>query len=506
MLLTNDKQHLFGYFSHAGIKSSKENKLIFFFEKNKFQGKSFHSTNSNLYNKIKKDNHSKKKDFDIFTVEEPDKEKLEDIAQDIIKNNIKAKNSIDKKNNNLYEKKVNIKSKYYYHINHKKKAKKKVIVPSCTKYNPRYDAILKRTASTPLWKSTTGRKETKKDFYDFPFYINQELIQNNMAGKSFIDFSKQTDRKSFIENNNIHENNNNLNLKISRSFKNKSKILNKKKKNNINKDKNENKNDTDISNDSFEIFKYKYAKQLIKNKLENNKKKEKENRVVKKKIKSINFSQMLSRKSIEEIEDNKKEVVPFFLPNYKLIRERPVMMVIYDRKEHKIKKNRSEILLNVDNIMNYEKNPIHIQTPNFDSMISRPNDEKDPLPSYMRKIYDKNSCFKITGESLNINNYSNRGFSMNKSTFWPKTSFNKYMNLNFIKSKKNFYKALLFNNNKNQKGYKILEKSLNFYSKNYYDIIRSDNFYKYKRLLLKYENNNNKIPIKELIKKIQKEF
>ena len=327
-----------------------------------------------------------------------------------------------------------------------------------------------------------------------------------MAGKSFIDFSKQTDRKSFIENNNIHENNNNLNLKISRSFKNKSKILNKKKKNNINKDKNENKNDTDISNDSFEIFKYKYAKQLIKNKLENNKKKEKENRVVKKKIKSINFSQMLSRKSIEEIEDNKKEVVPFFLPNYKLIRERPVMMVIYDRKEHKIKKNRSEILLNVDNIMNYEKNPIHIQTPNFDSMISRPNDEKDPLPSYMRKIYDKNSCFKITGESLNINNYSNRGFSMNKSTFWPKTSFNKYMNLNFIKSKKNFYKALLFNNNKNQKGYKILEKSLNFYSKNYYDIIRSDNFYKYKRLLLKYENNNNKIPIKELIKKIQKEF
>ena len=120
MLLTNDKQHLFGYFSHAGIKSSKENKLISFFEKNKFLGKSFHSTNSNLYtNKIKNGNHSKKKDFDIFTVEEPDKEKLEDIAQDIIKNNIKDKNSNNKKNNNLYEKNINIKSKYYYHINHK---------------------------------------------------------------------------------------------------------------------------------------------------------------------------------------------------------------------------------------------------------------------------------------------------------------------------------------------------------------------------------------------------
>ena len=46
-----------------------------------------------------------------------------------------------------------------------------------------------------------------------------------------------------------------------------------------------------------------------------------------------------------------------------------------------------------------KKNNIHFHNPNFDLMISRPYDEKDPLPIYMKGIYDKNSCYKITGES-----------------------------------------------------------------------------------------------------------
>ena len=492
MLFMNDKQNSYGYFSQAGIRSTKVIKLLFCYEKKKSLGKSSHSKNSKSHNKIKNKNkyHSKINDFDIFTVEEPDKENLDDIAKDIIKNPITKKSSINKYNNKSNENEI--KSKYFFHINHKQKPKKKEIVPSCTKYNPKYDAILKRNASTPLWKTITGRKKTTKDFYDFPFYLNQELIQNNMAGKSFVDFSKQTIRKCFYANNknsNINEKNSNLNIENTRPLtcKNKSIIINKKMTNNINKDKD--KNDTSISNDSFEKFKNEYTKQLIKNKLEIQKRKEKEKEELKRKVKSINFNQILSREALDEIENSKKEVVPYLLPNYKSIIERPVMMVVYNRKKNKIKKTKSEIISKIDNFMNYEKKNLHIRTPNFDLMTSRPYDEKGPLPSYMRKIYDKNSCDKITGESLILNNYSHGGFSQNKSSFLPKNSFNKLINLNLIKSKKNFYKALLFNNIKNNKKYKILEKSLDFYSKNFLDL----------------ENTNNiKIPIRELIKKFKK--
>ena len=160
------------------------------------------------------------------------------------------------------------------------------MVPPCTKYNPKYDSILRRSASTPLWKSITGRKEKKRDIYDFPFYLNHELIQDNMAGKIFIDFSKQTLRKCFLENSKENNLNNSITMnKRPNTCRNKIKYnFNKiSHKNYTNKSIKSNINDTNISNDSYDIFKGVYTKQIIKDKKEHRSEKEKKEEKNKKK-------------------------------------------------------------------------------------------------------------------------------------------------------------------------------------------------------------------------------
>ena len=522
MLIKNDKKYSYGCFSKVGQKSIEENLLLLRNKKKKISRKSHSSSASNLFNNIKEkinvQAQYKNDDFDIFTIEEPDKENLDDLAKEIIKektyniikrkkevkNKDETKNKIDmNKSNASINTSFNSKSKYYYHINHVKKIKKKFLVPPCTKYNPKYDSILRRSASTPLWKTATGRKEKKKDIYDFPYYLNHELIQDNMTGKIFIDFSKQTLRKSFLDNNEEKKINKSIILN-KRPYSCRNKALHKINKisyiNKTHKNIKNNINDTNTSNDSYEIFKNVYTKQIIKGKIEHKNKKEKKNEESKKKIKAINFNQIISREALDELENNRIAVVPYLFPNYKSIRERPVMMVVYDRKKHKINKNKSQNF-KYDNFFSNSKNISCIHSPNFDLMTSRPYDEKDPLPTYMKKIFDRNSYYKITGSSLKLNNYSNRDFFMGKSSFWPKNSFNNYINLNFLKTKKNIYEILMANKN-SDKG-QFLEKSSSFYSKNYNDIIKKDHVYKMNNLIKKSEDKNISKPIKQLIKEIK---
>ena len=94
--------------------------------------------------------------------------------------------------------------------------------PSCTKYNPRYDIIFRRSASTPSFKSMLGRKDNIKHD-NSSFYLKHNLIKDTMAGKTFIDFSKQTKRNSIFDNieEKVMEN-------ISKILKKKSLILNNK--------------------------------------------------------------------------------------------------------------------------------------------------------------------------------------------------------------------------------------------------------------------------------------
>ena len=179
-------------------------------------------------------------------------------------------------------------------------------------------------------------------------------------------------------------------------------------------------------------------------------------------------------------------------------------MVIYDKKtqeENKYKKRRPQSGTIEFNLIDSGKNKNRVHTPNFNLMKSRPFDDNDPFPSHMRGVFNKNTCFKITSESLKSTNYSKSGFIMPNSSFW-KNSFNKYTNLKQIKSySNNMMNSLLQNEYIDVRTKRLLK----LYNKNYNSLMGGKT--KYSKLendinqgLKKHENKS----IKELILELQK--
>ena len=122
--------------------------------------------------------------MDIFSIDESDRIKLELLIKNpIFKANFKTQTN----KTNLFNQNDNSKKFYYYHL-HKKK-KEKIIDrgnPSCTKYNPKYSSIFKRTPSSPSWNMMKGRKE----IFDIkveqhPFYIEHKNIFGYYGGEIF---------------------------------------------------------------------------------------------------------------------------------------------------------------------------------------------------------------------------------------------------------------------------------------------------------------------------------
>ena len=224
-----------------------------------------------------------------------------------------------------------------------------------------------------------------------------------------------------------------------------------------------------------------------------------------KKIKSVDFNQMISREDLEKLTSKQISIVPYLFPNFSQVRDRPIMKVQYENKENDIKntKSRQDIYISMNNVIINDKssslNKMH--TPNFKLMKSRPDDD-DPYPSYMRGVYDKNNCFKVSSESLKSINYSNSKFIMPLSSIWKNNSFNKYTNLKMIKSKKNLMDVFLKNDRLN---IDIKTKKLfNFYRKNYTDFIGGKTKYNniesniFKDAKQKLEDKNIKDLIKDL--------
>lgn len=505
--------------------------------------------------------------------------------------------------------------KYKYHDYHIKnlKIKEKQNNPSCTKYNPKYESILKGIKSLPLWEKLTGRIYHKKETFEHKFYLQHENIEDTMAGNTFIDMSKQISKRVFDNSlssgeyiNRTKFSNSNSNININKPFttmnkindfkslsfgvslysntsnnKNKNKKINhekiirptsvfhvkKKIKNNIfynktkkfnniskidkstynnnttninslidsfndidnkinkiNKKQEEIKKaeDSDISTDSYDLFKNIYTKKKKRknelnsytsnnyNKIKNNysNKKNKFPNKKKKKINAPDFKKCLSRDSLYKLEEKNFSVVPYLIPNYESVRAKPPMMVVYNRKKHKIIRAKSANLLNLDN--KYYKqnidldninNHISVHPPDFNLMNSRPIDN-GPLPSYMKKIFDRNNCYNISDYSLKLNNYKNRDFISMKSTFWPKVSFNKVINLNLLKSKK-FLNNFIFDE-KNELKKQIFGKALKFYNKNYEEIFKEEGLPKFDNVTYKSYDRKININVKDLIKNVKK--
>ena len=637
MLIINDKKGWFGSFSEVGKRAAKMNLLISrdplnlakarqkFCNKGSLVISAFESSENKNKPIFKKGEDT----FDIFTIDETDKAKLEELAKEGVPKSSSKYKQIQKKQNKKKNKKNTFRiqsalnndnsRKRYYHYYDMHRKKKNKITPPCTKYNPKYTSIFKRSASTPAWSTMRGRddifvrkddiSEKKDDTLprkdEHLFYIKHENILDTMAGKSFIDMKKQSRNKnSYIKisrppssygsssltlkknisaynsyNRNIQANNvnnvnnkrpyssinprirrknysinlrsnisafseskNNPNIsKIEKKSKNKNVTNIQKNKTidaNINKSNNKlfnisgnksniNENieknlskfenekqdedededeDEDISEDSYELYKHVYTK-----KIKNKNKRKNENEYQKETIKGPDLKKMLSREALEKLYDDKSPIVPYLLPNFSPIHGRHIMMVVYDRKKHKINRSKTASLGRIDNTFYYNPNDILTKInnyvsshpPNFKLMTSRPDDD-DPLPSYMKRIYSRNSCYDITQLSLKLNNYKNRGFTTMHSSFWPKKSYNKIVNLNLLKSKK-FLNNVVGNQNNLLKQFKGLETSLKFYNKNYEDILRENFLERFDNVTYKSIKRDHSKQVIELVKKIQEE-
>ena len=592
MLIPNDKKGWYGCFSEIGRRAASQN-LILTRESSSSDLRNRFSQNEEKKN-INIDLFNRKDDeinLDIFSIDEIDRIKLDLLIKNpIFKANFKTQNN----KTNLFNQNDNAKRFYYYHLHRIKKDK---IIdrgnPPCTKYNPKYTSIFKRTASSPSWNTMKGRKELfESKVEQHPFYLEHKNILDTMAGKSFINLKKQKKLKknkysntnslftlkrnssaiitpmNKIRKYNLSTINKNrkrpysgINTRIRREnyssnlrynlesnsieykseIKNRSRIKSSKERKRIidkatNLDRNKiikldydksteikinnsgsNRSKSDMrkdntkeslntSRDSYESYKHFY-KNKIKKKVNNI------NDILftKEFIKAPDFNAMLSRESLAKLIDDKIPVVPYLLPNFSSVRDRPLTMVVYDRKYHKINRNKSDSLLRIDNTFYYDPNDVlskinnhtSIHAPDFKLMSSRPDDD-DPLPSYMKQLYSRNGCYNITQLSLKLNNYKNRGFAKVHSSFFPKKSFNKIVNLNLLKSKK-FLNTIIKDKNVFYRQFKGLGNSLKFYNKNYEDILKDNLLEKFDNITFKTIKKGHSKKIMELTNKIKKE-
>ena len=619
MLIKNDKKGYFGSFSEIGRRAARMNFLI---SKNPLspETRKKYSFNESLVisafeaseNKNKYLSKKGEDNFDIFTIDEAEKIRLEELAKGTVSKTIPIKkNQINNNKSNTLNEVNNTSNinKFKYHKMNKKKKEKILLqgTPPCTKYNPKYTSIFRRSASSPPWGTLKGRDNIFDGKIDeHPFYIEHKNILDTMAGKAFIDMKKQKQIRNKTEDKNKDPNkksrpsssfgsniysikknksvtigsndklkpkslkinniekkrpfscinarmrrkNYSINLRSNISaFSPSNSIINDKKYSNnnfilgsnsnnkmkINISRNKiievdfNKSSTrlnnsndfrnkseikyenskepiDISEDSYELYKNIYKKEIIKKRPNNFNK-----TYTKKIIKGPNFKQMISREALDKLKDDKIPIVPYLLPNFSSVRGRPIMMVVYDRKYHKINRNKSDTLARIDNTFYYDPNEILTKInnyvsshpPNFNMMTSRPDDD-DPLPSYMKRIYTRNGCYDITQLSLKLNNYKNRGFAKMHSSFFPKKSFNKIINLNLLKSKK-FLNNVIGDEKLFYRQFKGLGPSLKFYNKNYEDILRDNFLERFDNVTYKSIKKEHSQKILDLVNKIKEE-
>ena len=244
-----------------------------------------------------------------------------------------------------------------------------------------------------------------------------------------------------------------------------------------------------------DISKIKNMKKIIdKNKFNktNNKIKEKKERPKSSYVKRIlnikgpDFNKTMTREQYYNLKD-KGSVIPFSLPNFKLVRERPLTMVVYERPVYKKYINKelkgitpdmyNDIYKYLDNVNNHKR----CITPNFSKINKNYKvNDKNPLPIYMRGVTSRGACETINETNLKMNNFAEGKFITNFTSFWPKKSFNKMVNLNLLNSE-TFLTHILTNEGKEN----YIKKSINFYRKNYRELLKEGLYNKFDNVTFK---------------------
>ena len=490
MILPEKDKDWFENYSKAGKEAIRYNKILIDTRNN--IGKKFRGKNSldNDYN----ESQEKRREDSIDKA-------LNDDNLDIFSVPIES-NKTKKKNRYMNQRLIH-KARYKYHDFHMKNLKKRETesIPSCTKYNPKYDSILRSVQSLPSWEKQIGRKPIEKKDRCDKFYIEHEELIDTMAGNAFIDMSKQPlkrrsifdtiekdkeyllDNYSFINNNdiefkinfNINENNKRpitaLTKEITKEtsrISNKSKNKNKKSNNNtINKT-----NNFSSSSNSANIIRRKIMKKILEKK---NKYKDNFNFSNTSEIKSeidlsqyININDLSKNNTISIIKYNpknkpRKSITQNNLNNSEISSKSIDMFNRYyneRKKQYKIKKrvkstnsshnkkslikapDFSKILSReaLDKITEEKKEYFSYLVPDYSQIIERPK----MLVLYSKKKLEKKSNRNRSAQIKGVN-YS-LYYDANKAFEKFSLNMNNYRNRGFSDFKTSFFPKQSFNN------------------------------------------------------------
>lgn len=496
-------------------------------------------------------------DIDIFKCQEKDNKNNPDTPS-------KANNAVSSLKYNYSESNILLErrkcfsaipeERMKYHNKNKQNGSKatKQNYPDCTKYNPKFDLVKPNLIIGPSWNKSQGHNfSIKKD--NSRYYLNHEdlttqakkvLINLNMFSQrgnslttsnircpttkafkfsSYNDKSTKTQSRLISTTETVQKE---KKLKQKQSLKYKSSSTDAKRV--ITTTNNNHFLNTSLSSsdsDSYDQFQQIYQKQFKRKKLLSQSTKMKIRIKKNKKIKAPDFRKNITREMLFQREDKKKEVIPFLLPNYNQTRERQIMMIVYDRTKHaKYKPNQIDAITNLNydpnKVLDKVNNHIASQPPNFDLIQPRANDNS-PLPSYMKKIHTKSTSFVTTADSLRMNNYSNGKFTTDRSSFWPKKSYNKYVNLNLLNSGKfldNGHKRSFrtecntnpnVNLNSNTNGnneYNCIKKSMKYYKNNFDELMKECMLSKFDNVTYKTTRRENKLDSKDVQKYIDQYY
>ena len=226
----------------------------------------------------------------------------------------------------------------------------------------------------------------------------------------------------------------------------------------------------------------------------------------KKKLKAPDFNKIISREYYDNLDDRGSSLIPFSLPNFKQVRERPLTMVVYERPHYN--KRKTNYLKGIEPSMyndqykyiEFINNHIRCVPPNLNKMMARPKDDGSPLPVYMKGCISREGCNIMTDISLKMNNYAEGKFLSNYTSFWPKKSFNKIINLNLLHSDTFLANFITNNKNKLKSSANYFSKSIKFYNKNYKDLMKEGLLNKFDNITYKTIRPNNKIDSKDVEK------
>ena len=228
---------------------------------------------------------------------------------------------------------------------------------------------------------------------------------------------------------------------------------------------------------------------------------------IEKKIKNLkapDFNKIISREQVEKAFGTKYYMIPFITPNYSLVTERSLSMIDYDKSKYSSIKtdNNCQPLdysyaYKPDELIDKYNNHLPPKVPNFNYMTSRPNKKNCPLPTYLQNVHDRLSLNNLNDKSLFLNNYSNRGYTPARTTFFPKKSFNNIINYSVINGKK------YIENKKDedfQKKYDLLKLQINYEPEICNQLIKEGTINKFDKITLKTDKNkrNDDMNIKKI--------